>query len=229
MEIVNPGKEDYHIHSLNFSDGMNTIEEIVKYAGDIGLTKIAITDHCQVHIDKRNFGMKNYYNMHERWRNVHNNVEVKFGIEADLLNENGDVCFDIQGFTSEIVILSSHPAPIYSGNPCKITEGYINAIERFHDKISFVGHPCAKYFEDHIDIMELVEICNKYEIPMEFNCANFVNERTNLDNLKAMLETANQIYVNSDAHTLYELKTVRAIGFQHLEEMNRIKNNPRIL
>jgi histidinol phosphatase-like PHP family hydrolase len=224
MEIVNRGKEDYHIHSLNFSDGMNTIEELVKYAGDIGLTKIAITDHCQVHIEKRNFGMKNYYSMLERWRNVHNNVEVQFGIEADLLNENGDVCFDIQGVTSEIIILSSHPAPIYSGSPNKITEGYVNAIERFHDTISFIGHPCAKYFENYIDIMELVKVCNKYEIPMEFNCANFVNERTNLANLKAMLENANQIYVNSDAHTLYELKTARASGFQYLNEMDIFKD-----
>jgi len=224
MEIVNPGKEDFHMHSINYSDGMNTIDEIVKYAGDIGLTKIAITDHCQVHIDVRKFGLKNYYNMLGRWKNVHNNVEVKFGIEADLLNEKGDICMDIQGFTSEIIILSSHPAPIYSGDPNKITEGYINAIERFHDRITFIGHPCAKYYEDYIDIMELVQACNKYKIPMEFNCANFVNERTNIANLKTMLENANQIYVNSDAHTLYELKTARALGFQYLREMDILKD-----
>ena len=229
MEIVNPGKEDYHIHSLNFSDGMNTIEEIVQYAGEIGLTKIAITDHCQVHIDVRNFGRKNYYSMLDRWKNVHNYVDVKFGIEADLLNENGDVCMDIQGVTSDIIILSSHPAPIYSGDPNKITEGYINAIERFHDKITFIGHPCAKYFEDYIDIMELIETCNKYEIPMEFNCANFVNGRTNIDNLKTMLKNANQIYVNSDAHTLYELKITRALGFQYLKEMGLLKSSHHII
>lgn len=52
MEIINPGSEDFHIHSLNFFDGMNTIYEIVKYSGEIGLTKIAITDHYQVHLDK---------------------------------------------------------------------------------------------------------------------------------------------------------------------------------
>ncbi len=121
MEIVNPGKEDYHIHSLNYSDGMNTIDEIVKYAGDINFKKIAITDHCQVHIEKRKFVLKNYYSMLERWENVHNEVEVRFGVEADLLNENGDVCMDIQGITPQIIILSSHPAPVYSGDPNKIT------------------------------------------------------------------------------------------------------------
>jgi histidinol phosphatase-like PHP family hydrolase len=218
MEIVNPSNEDYHIHSLNFSDGMNTIDEIVKFAGDIGLTKIAITDHCQVHIDKRNFILKNYYSMIDRWKNVHNNVEVKFGIEADLLNEMGDVCMDIQGKTSEIIILSSHPAPVYSGDPNKINEGYLNAIERFHNQISFLGHPCSKYFEDYIEIMEIIEMCNKYEVPMEFNCANFVNKRTNLNNLKYMLENCHRIYINSDAHTLNEMKVVKKMGIGFLRD-----------
>ena len=218
MGIVNPGNEDYHIHSLNFSDGMNTVDEIVKYAGEIGLTKIAITDHCQVHIDKRNFVLKNYYNMIGRWKNVFNNVDVKFGIEADLLNESGDVCMDIQGITSEIIILSSHPAPVYSGDPNKINEGYMKAIERFHDQITFLGHPCSKYFEEYIDILKLIEVCNKYEIPMEFNCANYVNKRTNLDNLRLMLDNCDQIYVNSDAHTLNELKVVKKLGLSFLRE-----------
>jgi histidinol phosphatase-like PHP family hydrolase len=218
MEIINSITEDFHIHSLNFSDGMNTVDDIVKYAGEIGLTKIAITDHCQMHLDKRKFIKKNHYNMTDRWKNVYNEVEVKFGIEADLLNEEGDVCMDIQGFTSEFILLSSHPAPIYPGDPKRITEAYLNAIERFHEKISFLAHPCSAYFEDHIDIIAVTELCNKYEIPMEFNCANFVNNRTNLRNLKKMLSTCNQIYVNSDAHTLNELKVLKKIGMQYLTE-----------
>jgi len=103
MEIINSETEDYHIHSLNFSDGMNTVDEIVKYAGEIGLTKIAITDHCQMHLDNRKFHKKNHYNMIERWKNVHNNVEVIFGIEDDILNEDGDVSMDIQRTTSQTI------------------------------------------------------------------------------------------------------------------------------
>jgi len=74
LEIINPGNEDFHIHSLNYSDGMNTIDEIVKYSGEIGLTKIAITDHCQEHLNKRNFIKKNHYNIIDRWKNVYNEV-----------------------------------------------------------------------------------------------------------------------------------------------------------
>lgn len=218
MEIINPGNEDYHIHSLNYSDGMNTIDEIVKFAGNIGLTKIAITDHCQVHIDKRNFGKKNYYNLIKRWNNVFNEVDVLFGIEADLLNDEGDVCMDIQGDTSEFILLSSHPVPVYGGDPRNITKGYLNAIERYYNKIKFIAHPCSIYFEEFIDISAITELCNHHNIPMELNCANLVNKRTNMKNLQRMLEKCNQIFINSDAHTLYEIKTLRAIGFKYLIE-----------
>jgi histidinol phosphatase-like PHP family hydrolase len=162
--------------------------------------------------------------MLDRWKNIHNNVEVKFGIEADLLNESGDVCMDIQGIISETIILSSHPDPIYSGDPNKINLGYFNAIKRYHDKITFIGHPCSKYFEEYIDILELTKVCNKYKIPMEFNCANFANNRTNLKNLKIMLDNCNQIYVNSDAHTLNEIKELREIGFLFLSKNGYINN-----
>ena len=51
MKILNSIHEDYHVHSLNYSDGLNTIDEIAEYAGKIGLKKIIITDHSQAVID----------------------------------------------------------------------------------------------------------------------------------------------------------------------------------
>jgi len=223
MEIINPGNEDYHIHSLNYSDGMNTIDEIVIYAGSIGLKKIAITDHCQMHLDNRKFVKKNHYTMIDRWKNVHNDVEVIFGIEADLLNAKGDVSMDIQGTTSETILLSSHSSPIYPGDPAEITKAYLNAIERFHNRITFLAHPCSNHFDQFLDIDAVIELCNKYDIPMEFNCANFVNKRTNISNLHKMFKRCRRIYVNSDAHTLHELTVLRKTGLQYLAENNYFK------
>ncbi len=224
MEIINPGREDYHMHSINFSDGLNTIDEIVRYAGEIGLTKIAITDHNQAYLDKRGFTRTTYRNITKRWKNIHNNVEVQFGVEADILNVKGDVCMDIQGVTPDLIILSTHPTPPYEDDPNKITEAYLNAIERHHDKISFLGHPCSVYYEDYIDIEPIIELCNHYEIPMEVNGTNIATKRTNLSNLDKMLKMVDQVYVNSDAHTLYELKTSRAIAFRYLSENGFIKS-----
>ena len=224
MEIINPGKEDFHLHSINFSDGLNTIDEIVKFAGEIGLTKIVITDHTQAYLDERGFRRTTYRAIIRRWQNIHNNVEVQFGVEADLLNSKGDICFDIQGIESELVILSAHPTPPYKDEPEKITEAYLNAIERYHDKITFLGHPCSVYYENYIDIESITDLCNNYNIPMEVNGTNIATKRTNFDNLTKMLKMVNRIYVNSDAHALYELKTSRTIAFQYLKENGYIKN-----
>lgn len=218
MEIVNPGNEDYHMHSSNFSDGFNSIDEIVKFAGEIGLEKIAITDHNQAYLDQRKFARRSYRGITKRWKNVINDVQVEFGIEADILNVDGDICMDIQGDTSDIIILSTHPTPPYTDDPKDITLAYLNAIEKHHDKITFLGHPCSVYYENHIDILPITELCNKFGIPMEVNGANILTNRTNLNNLDKMLKNVDQIYVNSDSHTLYELKLARNAAFQYLVE-----------
>jgi histidinol phosphatase-like PHP family hydrolase len=224
MEIINPGLEDFHMHSINYSDGLNTIDEIVKFAGEIGLTKIAITDHNQAYLDTRNFPKKSYRGIIKRWVNVFNNVDVQFGVEADILNIKGDICMDIQGDIPELIILSTHQSPPFLEDSKTITEGYLNAIERFHNRITFLGHPCSVYHGDNVDIVAVTELCNKYEIPMEVNGANLFTNRTNLIKLHQMLERVNQIYVNSDSHTLFELKTARNFAFSYLKENGFIKN-----
>ncbi len=218
MRIINPGAEDFHMHSFNFSDGANTIEELVHWAGKFGLTKIGITDHSQASIDHEQWAKKCPRSLLKRWKNVHDNgVEVVFGVEGDLLNEAGDICDNIQGETSSLLILSAHER-IYQGDPQKITEAYLKAIERHAKEITFLGHPCIYYFEKHLDINAVIEAANKHQIPLEFNCCNFVYGKTNLNNLNLLLQKADQIYVNSDAHVLYELKTVREAGLKYLRE-----------
>jgi histidinol phosphatase-like PHP family hydrolase len=214
MKIINNEYQDFHIHSFTFSDGMNSVDEIVKFAGEIGLKKIAITDHCQAYLDGRGYIKKCNYSIIKRWQNIFNDVEVIFGIESDLLNEDGDVSMDIQGESSELLLLSSHPETPYSGDPEKITLGYLNAIEKYHNKISFLAHPCSIYYEKFIDIHPIIELCNKYEIPMELNCANLANKRTNLSNLKTMLKRCEQVYINSDGHTLYEIQYLKKLGYR---------------
>jgi histidinol phosphatase-like PHP family hydrolase len=81
VKVLNSMEEDYRIHSLNYSDGMNTIDEIVQYAGKIGMKKIVITDHSQVVMDRNGLALKNRRTSAKRRKNVHNDVEVSFGIE----------------------------------------------------------------------------------------------------------------------------------------------------
>jgi histidinol phosphatase-like PHP family hydrolase len=230
MRIINPGAEDYHTHSLNYSDGLNTIDEMVIHAGKVGLEILGITDHSRAmhnYFAKHygmNLGGKIFRGIIKRWRNVDNDVEVIFGVEGDLLNEDGDICHYVQqeNEPSELLILSAHDSA-YSGDNTKITQGFIKAIERFHEKITFIGHPCALYKkwgnEPMVDIDEIIKAANDYGLPMEMDCANmFVNGITYLPHLERMLERADLVVVNSDAHHKSELEWLREKGFEWLRE-----------
>ncbi len=221
--IINLDNRDYHMHTSSFSDGIPTINELVQFAWTIWLKEIAITDHSQAAIDmfrtkySISAGTTAFYTLN-RWKNVFNDVNVVFWVEWDLLNENGDVCFDIQGIKPDFIILSAHK-DVYKSSPETVTDATIKAIEKYHKDIKLIWHPCSySDFWEYYDIEKLVEVANKYDIALEFNAKNFAWWKTNLEKLDYLLKNANKIYINSDAHTLYELKTVRQKAIDFLYE-----------
>lgn len=228
FKIVNNRNTDHHIHSF-YSDGMNTIEEIVIAADKFGLKEITITDHSQIaqdsHQNIRSTPCVPRWTI-DLWQNVHNDVKVDFGIEADILNENGDICNNIQGKQSNKLILSIHSFA-YSGNFEKTNEAYENAYLKNKDKIICIGHPCMSYINqkfsnknitEFLDINRLTEFANKNCIPLELNGANISKGKEDLTKIKQMLEKAKYIMINSDAHTLYELKTYKNFVYNWLEK-----------
>jgi len=236
MKVLNTEKEDYHVHSMNFSDGFNTIDEIVIFAGRIGMKKLVFADHSRAAMEAEGIPRKTFrIIIHDhRWQNVHNDVEVIFGVEADLLNEQGDICDEIDRHKSDFVILSYH-RNVYKGDKNKITQAFINAIEKHHEKINIIGHVFLPVLDgSDIDIAKIVELANKYKIPLEMNAKYlFISsnskmkeeslKKKTIDAIKLMLSKADSIYVNSDAHTLYELKELRKLGFKFLKENGYVK------
>lgn len=228
MHIINPDQTgDYHMHSLNYSDGLNTIDELADWAGKFGLKEIAITDHSQAALDKSGLAKKGHRGIvqrERRWQNIHDNdVKVIFGVEGDILNEAGDICDTIQGQTGDFLVLSLHKE-VYTGDLSKVTDAYCRAIERFAGRVHVLGHPCIKGpYQQHLDIEAVTDLANQNGVALELNCANLVNGKTDFEKVCKMLARADQVYVNSDAHTLYELKIARAVGFQFLRDNRFLK------
>jgi histidinol phosphatase-like PHP family hydrolase len=93
----------------------------------------------------------------------------------------------------------------------------VNAINNHHDKISCIGHFCKKGINDTVDLKVVVKLANKYHIPIEFNGNVFRTGSTDLDKMETMLNLVDQIYVNSDAHTLADLSNKQKV-FDYLKE-----------
>ena len=217
MKILNTIHEDYHMHSLNYSDGMHTIDEIVQYAKKIWLTKIVITDHSQFIIDKKKFAFRNRRDHTDRWKNVYNDIEVSFGVEWDIIDETWNCSFDIQWIESDFCILSCHEEG-YQGDLKNITQAYINAIQKHHDKIQCIGHICKKGTSEYLDIEAIAEVLNKYKIPIEINCYYLHRGGTNLEKLDKLLSLIQSwVYVSSDMHTLHDF-SFRQEWFDYLKK-----------
>lgn len=231
MKIINAGLTgDYHIHTSTISDGLNSLDEMVVQAGKLKLKEIAVTDHSQAYMHSHGMKINTHYNILSsgRWKNIHNTVNVIFGVEADLLNERGDMCDDIQGICPEFVILSTHKN-VYRGDLEKIKKGYLAAIDRHGSRINLLGHLYSRSFSQFLnpdDILEVVNAANSANIAMELNCSHLVNAKICEANLKAMLTACEFLYVNSDAHTLYELSDLRREGFKYLSEVGGQKLVP---
>lgn len=214
MKILNTLYEDYHVHSLNYSDGMNTIDEIVSYAGTFGMKKLVFTDHSQFLLDKDNIGFKNWRSHTSRRKNVINNIDVSFGVEGDLINESGECCFDIQWEQPKFCILSCHD-DVYEGNIKNITLAYMNAIKKHHTVISCLWHLNIHGIIEYLDLSLIIKLANEYKIPVEFNSSYFASGR--MEQIDMLLELADQIYVNWDIHCLADFSN-RKIAFDYLKE-----------
>lgn len=222
-KIINLDNSDYHMHTSSFSDGIQTWDELVQYAWTIWLEEIAITDHSQECIESFRKNHSMYVWATARWslrtrKNVYNDVRIIVGVEADILDEEGNCCFDIQWKESDFVVLSAH-RDVYSWKPETVTDATIKAIEKFHDKIDCIWHPCNNAdFGQWYDIKKLAQVANYYKIPLECNAKNLMKWKTNLDKLHLLLEKADRIYLNSDAHNAYELKESRIYAKNFLIE-----------
>lgn len=221
-KILNTPQEDYHIHSLNFSDGMNTIDEIVKYAWDIWLKRIAITDHSQAVLDSNWIGARNRRSILPMRKNIHNNVEVIFGVEWDLLNEEWGCCFTINDNEPDLCILSCHLGyigdDVYLWSLENITTAYINAVKKHHSKIFCLWHVCKKQTSKYLDVEALAKVLNEYNIPIEVNSTYLTAGKTDTDKLDKLLKLLDTwVYVNSDMHTFAHFDT-RFFAFDYLKQ-----------
>ena len=153
----------------------------------------------------------------KHWKNYYNKIEVIFGVEGDLLDEEGNCCFEIHRQESDFRILSLHSAT-YQGDLKRVTQSYLNAIAKYHEQIDLIGHPFYTKTCEFLEVESFVDCLNQYGIPLEIDTAYLRKERTDLNKLEYALEHLETgVYVNSDMHTFGDWEQ-RNAGFELLRK-----------
>lgn len=133
---------DLHTHST-WSDGRNTIADMVSAAKQLGYEYIAITDHSERAWSSRKLAVVDVGRQREEIDEIRSRVhgiEVLHGIEVDIMKD-GSLDFDdevLGGF--DIVLASLHDSGGHDGS--RLTERYLGAIR--HPLVNVITHPANR-------------------------------------------------------------------------------------
>jgi DNA polymerase (family 10) len=130
---------DLHTHS-SWSDGRNTIADMVSAARQLGYQYIAITDHSERAWSSRTLAEEDFDRQREeidRVRARARGIEVLHGIEVDIMPD-GSLDFGDEVLERfDIVLASLHDPAGHDGT--RLTERYLRAIR--HPLVNVITHP----------------------------------------------------------------------------------------
>jgi DNA polymerase (family 10) len=160
-----------HVHS-NYSDGINTIEELARYSQKLGYSYLGICDHSQ---SAGYAGGLKPAEVKKQWEEI-NEVNKKLkgftvlkGIEVDILT-NGSLDYNdelLEGF--DLVIASVHSK--FNMTEEEMTSRLIKAIS--HPNVDILGHPTGRLLLSReaykVDMHKVIDAAAKYNVAIEIN------------------------------------------------------------
>ena len=198
---------DLHTHSKNsrFGHGKNKIEEMAIEANEIGLVEIGITDHGYSHFFRTTKSKLKEARKLIDEINSWSKTKVLLGVEADIINEKGDLDIDNETLSMlDILIVGYHRmiftdfANFFGGvkkteqAKRKCTNAFINAIRRY--PVTIVSHLDSVLTTD---LYEIGKVCRERGTMVEIN-----NRHTNWTDKQVadLIDSGCMFVVSSDAH-----------------------------
>ena len=133
---------DLHMHST-WSDGRNSIADMVSAAKQIGYEYVAITDHSQHAWSSRQLSPEDIPRQREEIEALRarvNGIEILHGVEVEIL-EDGGLDFDDEALAGFDVVLASLHDPA-GQDDAQLTERYLRAIR--HPLVNVITHPANR-------------------------------------------------------------------------------------
>jgi DNA polymerase (family X) len=200
-------KGDLHVHS-NYSDGKNSIREMVEQAKVLGYSYLAICDHSKAAYYAKGINEERLYEQGKEIDALNKKMsgfKILKGIEVDILSD-GSMDFDDKILKQlDIVVASIHSA--FKHSP---TKRIINAMENPY--VDIIAHPTSR----------LITIREGYDIDLNLIFEKAVETRTTLElsshpdrldlsdiNAKNASAKGAIIAINTDSHRIDNLKNIK--------------------
>ncbi|QNO15707.1 DNA polymerase/3'-5' exonuclease PolX [Alkalicella caledoniensis] len=199
---------DLHLHS-HYSDGLNSIEELVKAAKRMGYQYIAITDHSQSLKIAKGLTKERIL---EQWREIDRiqgkyHIKILKGIEVDIL---ADGSLDFQDDFLEqfdIVVASVHSH--FKQHQNEMTARIMKAVA--NPNVDIIGHATGRLIQKRmpydVDIKKVLNYAKDYKIAFEINSSP---DRLDLNSENILLakELGLKIAINTDSHSTLEFANI---------------------
>lgn len=161
----------FHVHS-NYSDGVNSIEELVVTAIKKGFKYIGISDHSQTAFyanGLKEAAIKKQHEEIEKLREKYPEITIFKGIESDILPDGSLDYKEEVLATFDYVIGSVHSH--FKMDREQMTMRLTKAIENKY--LTILGHPTGRLLlsrkEYDVDLEKIIEACSKNSVAIEIN------------------------------------------------------------
>ncbi|WP_066640331.1 DNA polymerase/3'-5' exonuclease PolX [Desulfolucanica intricata] len=223
-------KGDLHVHT-NWSDGTNSLEQIIERAKEKGYSYLAITDHSQSLKIAKGLSLERLQEQHRVIRKLDQELadfHLFTGIEVDILSKGLDYPDEILQ-DIDVVVASVHTGFRQDSNT--LTNRIIAAVENEH--VDIIGHLTGRLICQRepydIDIEKILEAAAKYNTALEINASP---DRLDLNDEHARLaaQYGVKLTINTDAHDLrrmdemvYGVSVARRAGLKAEDVINTWK------
>ena len=209
--LVKPSdiKGVFHIHTT-YSDGSNTLEEMVRACIECGYEYLGITDHSQSAFYASGLKEEDIQRQQEEifcLREKYPQIDILSGIESDI-KPDGSLDYPQKVLeTFDFVIASVHTN--FKMTKEMATQRLLKAME--HPLVTMLGHPTGRILLGRegypLDMEQIFEAALKHKVIIELNASP---ARVDIDwrYLKRAKELGVLISVNPDAHRIQELQDV---------------------
>ncbi|UCF20813.1 MAG: DNA polymerase/3'-5' exonuclease PolX [Gemmatimonadota bacterium] len=196
---------DLQMHST-YSDGKNSVEEMVDACRERGYQYMAITDHspalAMAGVKPDDF--RRQYRAIDKLQAKHDDIRILKSAEVDILDEGKLALDDDLLEEMDVVVISVHSK--FNLTRDQMTRRITQAMK--HPSVNILAHPTGRLINRRepypVDVEELVKVASEYGVLLELNAQP---DRLDLRDyhLQMAREAGVKIVISTDAHRTAEL------------------------